>query len=105
MNKGILQLEAVTYIRGRSIPEHFVIIDEAQNLTPHEVKTIISRAGEGTKMVLTGDPHQIDNPYLDASSNGLSVVVEQFKKEKIHGHVTLRKSERSELAALAAKLL
>lgn len=105
MNKGILQLEAITYIRGRSIPEHYVIIDEAQNLTPHEVKTIISRAGEGTKMVLTGDPHQIDNPYLDASSNGLSVTVEQFKKEKIHGHVTLRKSERSELAALAAKLL
>ena len=105
MNKGTLQLEALTYIRGRSIPEHFVIIDEAQNLTPHEVKTIISRAGEGTKMVLTGDPHQIDNPYLDASSNGLSVVAEQFKKEKIHGHITLRKSERSELAALAARLL
>ena len=105
MNKGTLQLEALTYIRGRSIPEHFVIIDEAQNLTPHEVKTIISRAGENTKMVLTGDPQQIDNPYLDASSNGLSVVAEQFKNEKIHGHVTLRKSERSELAALAAKLL
>ena len=105
MNKGTLQLEALTYIRGRSIPEHFVIIDEAQNLTPHEVKTIISRAGENTKMVLTGDPQQIDNPYLDASSNGLSVVVEQFKNEKIHGHVTLRKSERSELAALAARLL
>ena len=105
MNKGTLQLEAITYIRGRSIPEHFVIIDEAQNLTPHEVKTIISRAGENTKMVLTGDPHQIDNPYLDASSNGLSVTVEQFKNEKIHGHVTLKKSERSELAALAARLL
>jgi PhoH-like ATPase len=105
INKGTLQLEAITYIRGRSIPEHFVIIDEAQNLTPHEIKTIISRAGEGTKMVLTGDPHQIDNPYLDASSNGLSVTAEQFKNEKIHGHVTLRKSERSELAALAAKLL
>ena len=105
MNKGTLQLEAITYIRGRSIPEHFVIIDEAQNLTPHEVKTIISRAGENTKVVLTGDPQQIDNPYLDASSNGLSVVTEQFKNEKIHGHVTLRKSERSELAALAARLL
>jgi len=105
INKGTLQLEAITYIRGRSIPEHFVIIDEAQNLTPHEVKTIISRAGENTKVVLTGDPHQIDNPYLDASSNGLSVVTEQFKNEKIHGHVTLRKSERSELAALAARLL
>ena len=105
INKGTLQLEAITYIRGRSIPEHYVIIDEAQNLTPHEIKTIISRAGEGTKMVLTGDPHQIDNPYLDASSNGLSVTAEQFKSEKIHGHVTLRKSERSELAALAARLL
>ena len=105
IGKGILQLEAVTYIRGRSIPEHYVIIDEAQNLTPHEVKTIISRAGEGTKVVLTGDPQQIDNPYLDASSNGLSVVAEQFKNEKIHGHITLRKSERSELAALAARLL
>ena len=105
INKGTLQLEAITYIRGRSIPEHFVIIDEAQNLTPHEIKTIISRAGENTKMVLTGDPHQIDNPYLDASSNGLSVTVEQFKNEKIHGHVTLKKSERSELAALAARLL
>ncbi len=105
INKGTLQLEAITYIRGRSIPEHYVIIDEAQNLTPHEIKTIISRAGEGTKMVLTGDPHQIDNPYLDASSNGLSVTAEQFKNEKIHGHVTLRKSERSELAALAARLL
>ncbi|MBE6368406.1 MAG: PhoH family protein [Lentisphaerae bacterium] len=105
ISKGTLQLEAITYIRGRSIPEHFVIIDEAQNLTPHEVKTIVSRAGEGTKIVLTGDPQQIDNPYLDASSNGLSVAAEQFKNEKIHGHVTLRKSERSELAALAARLL
>ncbi len=103
--KGILELEALTYIRGRSIPAHYVIIDEAQNLTPHEIKTIVSRAGEGTKMILTGDPNQIDNPYLDASSNGLSVTVEQFKSESIHGHVTLRKSERSELAALAARLL
>ena len=105
LSKGILDLEALTYIRGRSIPSHYVVIDEAQNLTPHEIKTIISRAGDGTKMVLTGDPQQIDNPYLDASSNGLSVVVEQFKNEPIHGHVTLRKSERSELAALAARLL
>ena len=105
LSKGILDLEALTYIRGRSIPSHYVVIDEAQNLTPHEIKTIISRAGDGTKMVLTGDPQQIDNPYLDASSNGLSVVVEQFKGEPIHGHVTLRKSERSELAALAARLL
>ncbi|MPM48239.1 hypothetical protein SDC9_94963 [bioreactor metagenome] len=105
ISKGIVELEALTYIRGRSIPAHYVIVDEAQNLTPHEVKTIVSRAGEGTKMVLTGDPNQIDNPYLDASSNGLTVTVEQFKHEAIHGHVTLRKSERSELAALAARLL
>jgi PhoH-like ATPase len=100
-----LELEAITYIRGRSIPRQFVIVDEAQNLTPHEVKTIISRAGEGTKMVLTGDPYQIDNPYLDACSNGLSYAVERFKRLGIHGHVTLRKSERSPLAAAAAEFL
>jgi PhoH-like ATPase len=101
----LLELEALTYIRGRSIPRQFVIVDEAQNLTPHEVKTIISRAGEGTKMVLTGDPYQIDNPYLDASSNGLSYAVERLKHQPIHGHVTLTKSERSTLAAIAADLL
>ncbi len=100
-----LELEAITYIRGRSIPNQFVIIDEAQNLTPHEVKTVISRAGEGTKMILTGDPWQIDNPYLDTSSNGLTYCVEQFKHESIAGHVTLKTSERSQLAALAARLL
>lgn len=100
-----LELEALTYIRGRSIPRQFVIVDEAQNLTPHEVKTIVSRAGEGTKMVLTGDPYQIDNPYLDASSNGLSYIVERFKHLPLHGHVTLRKSERSQLAAAAAEYL
>jgi len=100
-----LELEAITYIRGRSIPRQFVIVDEAQNLTPHEVKTIISRAGEGTKMVLTGDPYQIDSPYLDASSNGLSYTVERLKSLPIHGHVTLRKSERSPLAAAAAEFL
>lgn len=102
---GKLELEALTYIRGRSIPHQFVIIDEAQNLTPHEVKTIVSRAGEDTKMVLTGDPEQIDNPYLDASSNGLSYIVERFKDLPLHGHITLRKSERSELAAAAAEYL
>jgi PhoH-like ATPase len=101
----ILELEALTYIRGRSIPRQYVIVDEAQNLTPHEVKTIISRAGEGTKMVLTGDPYQIDNPYLDSSSNGLAYAVEHMKNQTLHGHVTLNKSERSALAALAAKLL
>ncbi len=102
---NILELEALTYIRGRSIPRQFVIIDEAQNLTPHEVKTIISRAGEGTKMVLTGDPCQIDNPYLDSSSNGLTYTVERLKDQALHGHVTLQKSERSSLAATAAEFL
>jgi PhoH-like ATPase len=101
----VIELEALTYIRGRSIPRQFIIVDEAQNLTPHEVKTVISRAGEGTKMVLTGDPYQIDNPYLDASSNGLAYAVERLKTHAIHGHVTLTKSERSSLAAIAAELL
>ena len=105
MNSHKLDLEALTYIRGRSIPRQFIIIDEAQNLTPHEVKTIISRCGSDSKMVLTGDPAQIDNPYLDASGNGLSYTVDRLKGEGIFGHVTLRRSERSELAALAAKKL
>lgn len=100
-----IELEAITYIRGRSLPRQFVIVDEAQNLTPHEVKTIISRAGEGTKMVLTGDPNQIDNPYLDSSSNGLTYTIERMKELGLHGHMTLEKSERSELAAKAAELL
>ncbi len=102
---GVVEAEAVTYIRGRSLPKLFIIIDEAQNLTPHEVKTVVSRAGEDAKVVLTGDAYQIDNPYLDASSNGLTYVVERFKDHPIHGHVTLAKSERSELASLAASLL
>ncbi len=102
---GRLVLEALTYIRGRSIPHVFMIVDEAQNLTPHEVKTIISRAGEGTKIVLTGDIEQIDNPYLDMSSNGLSYSVERMKGVGLAGHVTMRKSERSELASLAAARL
>ncbi len=100
-----IELEALTYIRGRSISRQYVIIDEAQNLTPHEVKTIISRAGEGTKMVLTGDPEQIDNPYLDASSNGLSYTVERLKGQEECGHITLTRSERSHLASLAAEYL
>jgi predicted ribonuclease YlaK len=100
-----IQMEALTYIRGRSIMNKYVIVDECQNLTPHEVKTVISRAGEGTKMILTGDPLQIDNPYLDSNSNGLSYAVERLKFTPIHGHVTLRSSERSELAAVAAELL
>ena len=105
MNSHRLDLEALTYIRGRSIPRQFIIIDEAQNLTPHEVKTIISRCGSDSKMVLTGDPAQIDNPYLDASGNGLSYTVDRLKGESVYGHITLRKSERSDLAALAAKKL
>jgi PhoH-like ATPase len=101
----LIELEALAYIRGRSFPKQFIIIDEAQNLSPHEVKTIVSRAGDGTKVVLTGDPYQIDSPYLDANSNGLSYLVEAFKGQKIAGHVTLAKSERSRLAELAAELL
>lgn len=100
-----IELEALTYIRGRSISRQYVIIDEAQNLTPHEVKTIISRAGEGTKMVLTGDPEQIDNPYLDSSSNGLCYTVERLKGQEACGHITLTRSERSHLASLAAEYL
>ncbi len=105
LEQDLLELEALTYIRGRSITNMFVIIDEAQNLTPHEVKTIISRVGEGTKMILTGDPQQIDNPYLDASSNGLTYCVERLKSSDLCGHITLTKSERSALAELAADRL
>ncbi|HZG55893.1 PhoH family protein [Paenibacillus sp.] len=100
-----IQVEALTYIRGRSIPGQFIIIDEAQNLSRHEVKTIVSRVGEGSKIVLMGDPEQIDHPYLDATSNGLSHVVERFKTESLSGHITLEKGERSHLAQLAADLL
>jgi len=104
-DKGLFEAEALTYIRGRSIPQQFIIVDEAQNLTPHEVKTIVSRAGEGTKIVLTGDPNQIDHPYLDFRSNGLCYAIEKFKNNPLAGHVTLTKGQRSELAELAAKLL
>ncbi|HEY6838125.1 MAG TPA: PhoH family protein [Geobacteraceae bacterium] len=105
MAMGIMDIEPLTYIRGRSIPNQFMIVDEAQNLTPHEIKTIVTRAGEGTKIVLTGDPYQIDNPYVDSSSNGLTYVVERFKEEAISAHVTMMKGERSALAELAANLL
>ncbi len=105
IDQKIIEVEPLTYIRGRSIPRQFLIIDEAQNLTPHEVKTVITRAGDGTKVVLTGDPYQIDNPYVDATSNGLTYVVEHFKGQGLAGHVTLRKGERSELAEMAARLL
>lgn len=105
LGMGSIQVEALTYIRGRSIPDQYIIIDEAQNLTKHEVKTILTRVGEGSKIVLMGDPHQIDHPYLDEYNNGLMYVVEKFKKEKISGHVKLEKGERSGLAQLAADLL
>lgn len=103
MDYGFLELEPLTYIRGRSLPDQYIIIDESQNLSPHEMKTIITRAGENTKIVLTGDPYQIDIPYLDAISNGLSVAVEKLKGEPLVGHMTLDKGERSALADLAAK--
>jgi PhoH-like ATPase len=105
MESKKIEMEAVTYIRGRTLPKMFMIIDEAQNLTPHEIKTIISRAGEGTKVVLAGDPTQIDNPYLDKDSNGLTFTVGKFLNHKIYGHIFLDKTERSELAAIAADLL
>lgn len=105
MDSKKIEMEAVTYIRGRSLPKMYIIIDEAQNLTPHEVKTIISRAGEGTKVILTGDPTQIDNPYLDKDSNGLTYAIGRFSDYKIYGHIFLEKTERSELAALAAEIL
>ena len=105
IDQGLLEIEPLTYIRGRSIPHQYLVIDEAQNLTPHEIKTIISRAGEGTKIIATGDPYQIDNPYVDSTSNGLVFVVEHFRGSGLAGHITLSKGERSELAELAANLL
>jgi PhoH-like ATPase len=105
VDMGFLAIEPLTYIRGRSIPNQFMIVDEAQNLTPHEVKTIVTRVGDNTKIVLTGDPYQIDNPYVDASSNGLTTVVERFKGQPLAGTVTLFKGERSALAELASNLL
>jgi PhoH-like ATPase len=105
LESGQIQVEPLTYIRGRSLPQQFIVVDEAQNLTPHEVKTIITRSGDGTKIVLTGDPGQIDNPYVDSASNGLSVAAERFRGEKLAAHIVLAKGERSELAELAANLL
>ncbi|MDP2305326.1 MAG: PhoH family protein [Pseudomonadota bacterium] len=105
IDQKIIEVEPLTYIRGRSLPRQYLVIDEAQNLTPHEVKTVITRAGEGTKVILTGDRYQIDNPYVDATSNGLSYVVERFRLSPMAGHVTLRKGERSPLAETAASLL
>ncbi len=105
INNDLLELEAITYIRGRSIAKQFIVVDEAQNLTPHEIKTIVSRAGDGTKIVLTGDPYQIDNPYLDSSSNGLIYCVERMKAHGLFGGIMLKKAERSHLAAAAAAIL
>jgi len=104
-SQGIIEIEALTYIRGRSIADAFIIIDEAQNLTAHELKTIITRVGENTKVVLTGDIDQIDNAYVDETSNGLAYAVEKFKSHDISGHITLVKGERSKVATLAAKIL
>ncbi len=105
MNQGLLQIEPLTYIRGRSIPQQYLIVDESQNLTPHEIKTIITRAGDNTKIVLTGDSFQIDNPYVDSANNGLVYLVEKFKEESIAAHITLTKGERSKLSELASNLL
>jgi PhoH-like ATPase len=103
--QGKMSLEAITYMRGRSIPYQYIFIDEVQNLTPHEVKTIVSRVGDGSKIVLAGDPYQIDSPYLDFTSNGLMVASQRFKNNAIFGTAFLTVSERSELSKLAGELL
>ena len=105
IDEGRIEVEAMTYIRGRSISNSFIIIDEVQNMNRHEIKTVLTRVGEGTKIVLTGDVEQIDNVYIDATSNGLTYVVEKLKEQSITGHVTLLKGERSTVASVAAKLL
>jgi PhoH-like ATPase len=105
MEMGKIEVEALTYIRGRSISNAFIIIDEAQNLTKHELKTIVTRVGEGTKLVLTGDVEQIDNIYIDERTNGLTYAVEKMKEHEITGHITLKKGERSAIATLGSKIL
>jgi PhoH-like ATPase len=105
MSTNLIEIEALTYLRGRSLPGQYIIIDESQNLSPHEIKTIVSRAGSGTKVVLTGDPYQIDSPYLDSNSNGLTYLVGTCKGQGLFGHITLQKTERSDLAEMAAELL
>ena len=105
VEKGTIEIEALTYIRGRSIANAYILIDEAQNLSAHEIKTIITRVGENTKIVFTGDVEQIDNVYVDATSNGLSYVVEKMKDQEVSGHITLKKGERSLLASIASKIL
>ena len=104
-DRGVIEIEALTYIRGRSISDAFMIVDEAQNLTAHEVKTILTRVGENTKIVLTGDVEQIDNVYTNETSNGLAYAVEKFKNSPLAGHITFQKGERSKIATLASKLL
>ncbi len=105
MRSGTIVVEALSYIRGRSIAHQFMVIDEAQNLTPLEVKTIITRVGTGTKIIFTGDPYQIDNPYIDSSSNGFNYIISKFRDQAIAAHIELQKGERSELAELAANIL
>src|SRR5258708_22317534 len=105
MRSGSIVVEALSYIRGRSIANQFMIIDEAQSLTALEAKTIITRVGHGTKIVFTGDPYQIDNPYVDSSSNGFNYIVSRFRTETVAAHIELAKGERSELAELAANIL
>jgi PhoH-like ATPase len=105
LENGKLVITPLAYIRGRHLSKIYFIIDEAQNLTPHEVKTIITRAGEGTKVVFTGDPYQIDTPYLDSRSNGLTVLIDKMKGEPLYAHITLEKGERSKLAELASNVL
>jgi len=103
--KDLMEIEVLSYIRGRTIPNQYMIVDEAQNLTPGEVKTILTRVGEGTKIVLTGDPYQIDNPYLDSSSNGLVYAASKFKEIELAANITMKKGERSELATISAEIL
>ena len=105
MRSGIIVVEALSYIRGRSIASQFMVIDESQNLTPLEVKTIVTRVGHGTKIVFTGDPYQIDNPYVDSSSNGFNYIISKFRNQPLAAHIELQKGERSELAELAANIL
>jgi len=105
LDSGKIEIASVTHMRGRSLPGQYMIVDDAQNLTPHEIKTILTRAGEGTKVIITGDPYQIDTPYLDVESNGLTYMVDRFKGQKSYGHITFTKTERSRLADLASNLL
>jgi PhoH-like ATPase len=105
IQNGTLEIEALCYIRGRSIPERFFILDEAQQLTPLEAKTILTRVGHGTKIILTGDPYQIDNPYVDVASNGFNYIISRFKEQALSAHVELQQGERSDLAELAANIL